>query len=293
MRVTEKSRLNVLLLAQNRGAERVDRAARAATSGKKVLRPSDDPAAYGSMLRRDFSLAMLETHEQNATRTQGEFEVAQNALSNATDLFVRAKELAVEGANTTGNAQSRKLQADEVYELRDQLLAIANTRYGSKYLFGGTRTDVEPFDPTTFFFQGNAQSIAVPVLEGVAPTGNVSGARAFTVAGGRDVFADLTSLAQALAANDIPAIRAALTPLERAHDQLVASQVEAGFGANRFKTALEIITTTKTAITEQLSKEIEGDPVKQLSELTIAKQAYEKSVAVTKQILAIAARTGT
>jgi flagellar hook-associated protein 3 FlgL len=172
--------------------------------------------------------------------------------------------------------------------MRQELMAIANTRYGDKYLFGGTRTDSAPFDPTTGAFSGNDQVVRVPVMDGVTPASNISGATAFTsAAGGRDIFADLDALATALSSNDENGIRAALTPLQDGHAQLVRSQVDAGFGAERFRNALDVLMSTKSAIAEQLSKEIEGDPATQLTELNLARTAYEQSIAVTKHILSI------
>ena len=49
-----------------------------------------------------------------------------------------------------------------------------------------------------------------------------------------------------------------------------------------------MLTSTTQNVTERLSTEIDGDPAKQLTELTLSKTAYERSIAVSKQILSIA-----
>lgn len=293
MRVTERSRIGAMLLSQNRASARLDKAARVASANQRVTKPSDDPAAYGAMVRRDHTLAMLEEHSKNATRAQNELDVVQNALSTGVDLITSVQESAVTGSNATSDANSRKLLAEDVRTMREELLSIANTRYGNKYLFGGTRTDAIPFDPATGAFNGNDQIVRVPVLDGVTPASNVSGARAFTTAGGRDIFADLDALAKALENNDVDGIRASLDPLKDAHAQLVRSQVEAGFGAERFRNALDVLTSTKAAVAERLSTEIDGDPAVQLTELTLARSDYERSIAVTKQLLSISVTTTT
>lgn len=287
MRVTERSRMNMMTLVQSRAAARLDKASRIASGAQRVTKPSDDPAAYGSMIRKNYSLALLEQHSAIATRAQGELDVAQSALSEGIDLIARAREAAIAGANTTADAHARKLLGDEIRIVRDELLALANTRYANKYLFGGTRTDVEPFDTTTGAFVGNDQIVRVPVLDGVAPAANISGATAFTAAGGRDVFADLEALAQALYADDVTKIRDAIDPLDVAHRQIVRAQVDAGFGAERFRTAVDIIASTRTALADQLQQEIQGDPAAQITEFTLARTAYERSLAVTKQLLQI------
>lgn len=287
MRVTERSRTEMMTLAQNRASTRLDRASRIAASGTRVEKPSDDPAAYGSMIRKNYSLAMLEQHSAIATRAQGELEVAQTSLSEGIDLLMRAKEVAIAGATTTPDANARKLLGDEIKSIRDGLLSLANTRYENKYLFGGTRTDVEPFDPTTGAFVGNSDVVKVPILDGVSIGTNINGANAFTASGGRDIFAELDALAQALYGNDENAVRDSISGLDAGHQQLVRAQVDAGFGAERFGTAVDMIMTTRTAIADQLQKQIQGDDIAQFTEFTLAKTAYERSVAVTKQLLSI------
>ncbi len=287
MRITERSRISVMTTAQHRAAQRLSTAARVAASGQRVTKPSDDPAAYGSLVRRDYSIAMLEQHTQTASRAQGELEVAENALAAGVDVLRRAQETAVAGANATQDTTARKSLAEDVRTMREELLSIANTKFGNKYLFAGTRSDQIPFDQATGTFQGNDQIIRIPVMDGVTPPSNVSGAQTFTAAGGRDIFSDLATLAVALDNNDEAGIRAMLPNLTQGHAQLVQAQVQAGFNAGRFRDAQDVLTSTKSAIAERLNDEVVGDPATQITDLQLAKNAYERSVAVTKQLLSI------
>jgi flagellar hook-associated protein 3 FlgL len=286
MRVTERSRVGTMILTQNRASDRFGNAARIAASGARVTKPSDDPVAYGSKVRRDYAIAMLEERSKIASRAEGELTVVQNALSEASDMLLAVKETAIQGASTTTDPKARKLLAEDVRTMRDSLLSLANTKYGEKYLFGGTRSDTLPFSPDGTF-NGNDQVVRVPVLEGVSPPSNVSGAKAFTAVGGRDIFADLTALADALENDNQAAVKDLISPLSTNHEQVVRAQVEAGFNAERFRTAADVLVSTKAAVAERLSAEIEGDPAEQITELTLARNAYERSVAVTKQLLSI------
>lgn len=286
MRVTERSRIETLNLANSRNAQRLQKATEVATSNTRVAKPSDDPAAYGAMLRRKYDATMLATHSDQASRTQGELEVASNALSAGIDIMERAHVAATEGANATSDPSSRKLLAADVRAMRTELLSVGNTKYGNRYIFAGTKSDTMPFDDNGQF-QGNDQSVDVPVMDGVQLKGNVSGAKAFTGAGGRDVFADLDELANALDANDQDRIQKTLSTLTAGHDQIVRTQVEAGYGARRFADAIDVLGNTKTILAERDSTDINGDMASQITDLTMAKNAYEQSIAVTKQILNI------
>lgn len=284
MRVTERSRIESLSLAQNRAASRLDKATRIAADGTNVSKPSDDPAAYGAKVRRNYDMAMLETRSQTASRTQGELEIANNALSAGVDIMERAQEAAVEGANATASPETRKLLAQDIRAMRAELMSVGNTKYGDRYIFSGTKSDTIPFS-TNGAFNGNDQTVSVPVLDGVNLPANVSGAKAFTAVGGRDIFADLDALANSLDANDQDRVRAQIVNLTSGHDQLVRTQVEAGYGARRFADAVDVLANTHGVVAERESKEIQGDPAKQITELQLARTAYERSIAVTKQIL--------
>ena len=287
MRVTERGRISEITQNNAKAAERLAKATQVASDGSNVTKPSDDPAAYGSMVRRNYSLKIMEERSKNATRAQNELSVVEDSLSSGTDILVAAREVTIAAANGTSDAASRKSAAEDIRTMRSELVSIANTRYGDRYLFGGTQTGAAPFDTTTGQFVGNDQTVNVPVLDGVAPAANVSGAKTFTAAGGVDVFKTLDDLATALDNNDTAGIQAALDPLTKAHDQLVNGQITAGFAGDRFKQAVDVLTSTTANVTQRLSTEIDGDPAKQLTELTLSKTAYEQSIAVSKQILSI------
>ncbi len=58
----------------------------------------------------------------------------------------RAKELANRGASTHLDETSKKALADEVFQLHDSLLQLANSTHGGRYLFAGQHTQTVPFE---------------------------------------------------------------------------------------------------------------------------------------------------
>ncbi|MDB4942419.1 MAG: Flagellar hook-associated protein FlgL [Labilithrix sp.] len=286
MRVTENMRLASATAAQSAMASRFDKAARIASRGSNVAAPSDGAVAFGAKVRADHALSLIEKRSQAATKVSGELDVAEGALSTGVDILSQARAAAVEGANGTMDASSRKLLAKQVSALREDMLGIANTKYGTKYLFGGSKTDSAPFDPSGAFV-GNDVISRIPLMDGVAPPANVSGAKTFTAAGGRDVLGDLQGLVDALNSNDQTAITAAIGNIDAGHTQLVQGQTEAGLASERFTSAIDVMAGSKIAVTSARASEVEGDPVQQLTELTLAKAAYERGLEITKQMLAV------
>jgi flagellar hook-associated protein 3 FlgL len=61
------------------------------------------------------------------------------------DLMGRASELAVQESSATASAETRDGAADEIKQIRDMIVNDANSKFGNKYIFGGTMTQNEPF----------------------------------------------------------------------------------------------------------------------------------------------------
>ena len=115
-------------------------------SGQRIVEPSDDPVGAQRIMELDSSLARIEQYQQNADLAQSRLQIEENALGAASDVLQRARELVIQGANATQTPETRNLIAQELQQLRDELLTIANTRNGQgEYLFGGYRSDTRPF----------------------------------------------------------------------------------------------------------------------------------------------------
>ena len=117
-------------------------------SQKKINRISDD--ALGSSQLVDFkkTKADIADYLKNASDTESWLSMTESTLNSAHDLLVNAGELAVSQSSATANAASRKIAAQNVQALYDQMVSLANTKMGDRYLFAGSRTDAQPFSST-------------------------------------------------------------------------------------------------------------------------------------------------
>lgn len=286
MRITDSMRMDAMMRAQSAASERMARASRVASSGLRVEMPSDDPVAYAAVVAHDARLAVLDGRSTNATRAAGDLDVADSALSSATDLLLHAKDIALQAANGSVDAATRASLAVDIKGVFAQLVAVGNTRGASGYLFGGTNTNLAPFDASGNFL-GNANTTSLEIADGVQVQSNASGARAFTIAGGQDVFATLGNLANALATNNVAGIQASLSQLDGAGRQIVAAQTDAGTAGERLRSAAEVIAGATLREKTARASEAEADAPTAFTELAAAQSAYERSVEVTKRILSI------
>lgn len=119
-------------------------------TGQKVRDPGDNPGRAGTIAQFQATLNRLSHHKERISFALGVMEQQDGALNSAQDLLTRAKELAVQAANESNSAESRKAMATELYEIRDGLVTLANTRYQGRYIYGGADDDDPPFDALTY-----------------------------------------------------------------------------------------------------------------------------------------------
>lgn len=287
MRVTDNARLLGVLRNNAISTNRLTTASRRASAGARVSKPSDDPVAYTTSVRRGSTIANMVSRSRTARAAADELTVAEGALDSATELLAQAKSLAVQGANETLSANDRGALALQVAGVRDQLLDLANTRGAGGYVFAGSRTDTAPFD-ITGTFSGNDGVMRVPVSDGVAPRMNVSGAKAFTIAGGTDVFAELSALTTALSTNDLVGIRSAIGTVQKSYEQVVSVQVDSGLAIERLHSAADVIDTASLAVGQARARDVGADDLAGLAtELSAASNSYSQSLTVTKTLLSL------
>ena len=116
------------------------------SSGRKILKPSDDPTGSARLMELHKQIQLNNQYERNITIADGRQGVAENAIQASSDILQRARELTVEANNAALNGENRQMIALEVGQLRQQLLDIANTKDGDgAYLFAGFREQTLPF----------------------------------------------------------------------------------------------------------------------------------------------------
>ena len=190
MRITEGMRYGeVVKNLANINSQHAE-AARQASSGVRVGKPSDDPIASAELARLRASSSQTSTHLATIDNVRGDAELTESVLADASDIFVRLKEIALQASNGALSADERKTMSVEVAGMKDALLQLGNTRGTRGYLFSGSQVSTPAFDPNGAF-QGDDVEHLVPIGNSSPTAVSTSGSQAFIIAGGRNVFADL------------------------------------------------------------------------------------------------------
>jgi flagellar hook-associated protein 3 FlgL len=284
MRVSDNMKIDTVNRSIAGAQARQMAATREASSGSRIGAPSDDPVAAARLARIQASIQSAAAYRASIASVQGDVELAETTLASAGEIMQRVQEIALQGANDTLPASERSMLAVEVAGLRKQLVSLANTKGSTGYLFGGTEQTVSPFD-VNGAFNGNSNPHTVEIAQGLTLDVNADGAKAFTVAGGRDVFADFTALENALNANDGTAVSATVNSLDTSRRQIVAARIDAGDKLNRLGTADAAHDQADTILQSQRHTVADADPAAAYSRLIATQQALESALAVARSTL--------
>jgi flagellar hook-associated protein 3 FlgL len=287
MRITETMTLNTVLQSESVAAQRMNQLSNEASSGLAVSQPSDDPAAYASIVTRTAQISLVQGRSEAVKVAAGDLNLAESTLDQAGTLMSEASQVAIEASNGTMTASDRANAATQVNSILQQMVSLANTKGSSGYLFGGTKNSTPPFD-SSGNFSGNDSVTQVEVADGVLAVSNANGAAAFTAEGGTDVFSALQGLATALTSNDLTGIQSSVQTLSSAQTQLISARVDAGESAGRLTSAGDAMTNALTQMQISLGDVQDADSATTFSNLTASQNAYQQALQVNKQVLSMA-----
>ncbi len=179
MRVTNNMNYNqVKTSIEKNRSEMSDLQTQAATM-KRITKPSDDPVGTSRTLAIRTDKKDSEQFIKNAEQAKTFLNTTESALASASELLVRAKELAIgQSSSASSNAYSRLSTATEVDQMFKDTIGIANSRFGERYVFGGYKTMNSPFDADGNF-RGDSGAIRIEVSKGVFVAMNMSGDSVF------------------------------------------------------------------------------------------------------------------
>ena len=138
------------------------------STGKKVLKPSDDPAIATQLLNLSSLKANNLQYDRNIGTARNELELQEGVLASSGNVLQRVRELVIQANNATQSQQSHEAIADEISNLASELLQLANTKSPSgEYIFAGynSRTPAFAKSGTGYVYQGDQGQRLLQVSE--------------------------------------------------------------------------------------------------------------------------------
>lgn len=278
MRVTNQMIFDNASRSASAARERYENATTVASTGQRVVHAEDDPAAAGLIVLHKAQAERADALGKAMGSAVGELDTADNALSGVSSALSRARELTVQMANATYSASQRAGAAQEVDGLIATMVGLLNTRAGGRYVFGGFKDDVPPFDASGNY-SGDAGVKQVEVAPGIRLDASVRADVAVKgVGGGVDVLATLQSLSAALKSNSVPGVQGALNGLDAGITQVSFARSGAGSASSVLDVASAATSVQRDDARKSLSSLQDADAVESMTRLAQAEQALNATL---------------
>lgn len=320
-RITESqmSRALVSSILQNR--ENVNKYSQEISTGLAVSNPGDSNVSGTIALYRD-SLDKIKGYIQRVSNVRGMLDYQDNVMSQVNELLSRAKEVAAQAANETNSPEVRRQMAQEVFQIRDHLVNLANSKYQGKFIYGGADDDDMPYDLQTYANPSSGAAHDRYIFDAedgteIERNANITDSLSIRITTTANQLFDnalsgIERLGRALEgyatlpATGVPngngtaytfpadqelqtrAIKDAMDLIDQARSEdIMPEMVDLGGRMRRLDSAKAILELGESSAQEALSKLQDADPTVSISNLTQAQTALESSLTITARVLGL------
>ena len=219
------------------------------STGRRLQRASDDPAATSRIAELNRTQANDSARARNINHGITLAAQADGQLRNMSDLLARTQELAVSGANSGLNPDSRAAIALEMRALADEIdaMSLVKTSTGEP-LFANISANAIRFDDDIAF-------APVPARQDIFETGGVA------------ISQIVRDAASAIEAGDMTLTGNALTAIGGAINHVADAQAEVGINAARLDRLQEKAAVRAITVREERSKLEDTDLTTAIAEL--------------------------
>lgn len=280
MRITFNSSTREPLADLQRAASQMATYQRQVASGKRIHRPSDDPAASAAAIGVRAEIATLDRYEEAGDTADARLRAADAILSDIVTQITAAQVAVQAGRGSVATPAQREAAAAELEAVSDAIFSDIGANLGGSFLFSGTASTTPPYARTggaVSAYQGNDTGLVIDLDRNVSVQVSFD-AREITAPGGTDVFAILGGLASAVRGGDETAIQAGLDQLGPVFDAAVRAQSRVGNALRTIDSQRDRLETLNLASERQVSALEDVNMATALSGLANSETVYRSAL---------------
>ena len=250
---------------------------------KLISRPSDDPTGTAESMRIRSDQRAISQYGTNINDGLAWLTTADAALTSATDVMQRVRDLTVQGASSGSLSQTaREAIATELDSLKDALLAAANTQYAGRSVFAGNSNAGVAFQPDLSYTGVTGSTVERRVGASTTVRVDADGAVAFG-AGATSTFALIDTIAADLRAG--APVSTHLTAVDSSMSAILGEQSRVGTRYAGLERSKELNMEQSGSLESQRASVEDIDLSKVILELKTQETAYQAALAVTARAL--------
>ena len=179
IRVTTAQQYNNSIENMQRSNVSIDKLSQQIASGKRVLKPSDDPVAAAQILKLQRELSQYDKYEINIKVTDRRLTLQESVMSSMRDAMNRIKELIIQGSTGTLTDSDRASIATNMRTETEFMAGLMNTQDSQgEYIFAGSKGEIKPYQlqqDGSYQYQGDEGQRRIQVSNDLFIPSNDSG----------------------------------------------------------------------------------------------------------------------
>ncbi len=256
------------------------------SSGLRVSSLSVDPVAAAANVQLSGSISRIDSFVRSSATQQSRLQVTDTTLGDVVSQVTSALSLAVSAGSGTLSTAALSAIAQQVTDIRNNVVSSANTSYEGQYLFSGSQGNTKPFvldtstDPATATYHGDAATQSIETPNGQKVQVNAAGSNVFQ-ASGADLLGTLNQLVSDLTSGSTVGIQADGTALTTALGNVTTQRAALDSSLSRLTATTGYANNQETALKVQQSALLSADPVSVATDLKSAEVQYQALLGVT------------
>jgi len=294
MRVTPKITISNFIRNIHQQASAILKTQQQIASQKRINKISDDPIGVGQVLAYRDKIATIEQYKENIDRGISQIESNELTLDFASDLVLTAQRMAENYSSEGVSPEEKKIVAQQIKDLYEQLESLANSKFNNNYVFAGHATDTAPFSHDADYnvtYHGDDGQLRIMVGDNVEVNIDADGRNIFQNAanGGVNLFDELKNLIDGLENADLvdgsAQIQATIAPLFEARQQINDRRSEYAPALYRLQYTNDYWDNLKPKLQDALADTEQSDITQAALELKNLETAYEITLATAARII--------
>lgn len=285
MRITQSMLQNNMLRHLFKSQQEMDKYFTQIYTGKKIRRPSEDPVIAMRGIGYRTELEEVKQYQRNVSNVWSWMDHADDALDKATKVMQRLEELAIQAKNDTLSQSERHSILEEVKQLEQHLITIANTSVNGRYIFNGTDTNHapvvydesegkgiiwEPADPNVE--SGRDKPVIIEVSKGITFEVNIDPDSVFP----QELFDVIKDFKDALNGDPLKDIDDSIGALQEMRQKIIRGRADLGARMNRLE-LIEDRLSQQGIIAEDIMKKNEGVDFEEAVMNLLAQEAVHRA----------------
>jgi flagellar hook-associated protein 3 FlgL len=253
-----------------------------ASSLKRLRKPSDGPADVAAAMQLHSGIAMNDQYSKNIDDATAWLGSADSALTSFVTQLQQVNSLVLQAANGATDQNARNTIANQIDQIRQSLIGLANTQYGGRAIFAGTAggTGAYAADGTYIGIQADVERTIAP---GQRVQVNVNGTDAFGQPGS-DIFNTLSLISNAIR-TDPSQLSSLSTTLDTQTTNVQQQLASVGARYQRVSAMQTQNSSDSVTMKKNLSNLEDADIAQVLTDLQTQQTAYQAALQVTAQAI--------